>query len=173
MVRHTRPLGPTGVCYGRTEIEVAADLATDAEALVTEVKAVDRIVTSPLGRCRRLAEVLGTRLDVGVAVDNRWREMDFGHWEGSSWDDISRAEIDAWASDFMFGRPHGGESVAMLLARTKAAIAACRGARGDTLVVTHAGVIRAALFAQHGNEAAWRSEIRFCSPILLAALPGK
>ena len=71
--------------------------------------------------------------------------MDFGAWEGRPWDAIARAELDAWAADFMDARPHGGESVAMLAARTAAAIAAGRAAGGRTVVVTHAGPIRAAL----------------------------
>ena len=54
--------------------------------------------------------------------------MDFGRWEGLPWSAVPRAELDAWAADLMHARPHGGESVAMLLARTRRALARCRAA---------------------------------------------
>ncbi|HBF90413.1 MAG TPA: phosphoglycerate mutase, partial [Hyphomonas atlantica] len=47
---------------------------------------------------------------------------DFGRWEMQPWGDLPRHELDAWANDFLDARPHGGESVAELTARTRAAI---------------------------------------------------
>ena len=130
LLRHTRPAGGDGVCYGRSDIGLAADVASEAEALAARLPRPDRIVTSPLARCRRLADHLGARLSLPVAIDPDWQEMDFGHWEGLPWSAVPRAELDAWAADLMHARPHGGESVAMLLARTRRALARCRAAPG-------------------------------------------
>jgi alpha-ribazole phosphatase len=146
LVRHTPPSVGAEICYGALDVGLAAGFADEAAALAARLAPVDRIVTSPLRRCRLLAEALSARLGVAAAADADWREMDFGRWQGRRWADIPRAELDAWAADFLHARPHGGESVAMLAARTAAALAACPAGE-RTVVVTHAGPIRAALAA--------------------------
>jgi len=157
LVRHTRPDPAVArLCYGRTDVALAATFAAEADALVARLPPVACIVTSPATRCRRLAERLAVALGASVIVGPGWHEMDFGRWEGLAWDDVPRAELDAWAADFDRARPHGGESVADLLARTRSAIAAVPAA---SLVVTHAGPIRAALSA--GGTPAWQRPIGF------------
>ena len=128
---------------------------------------VGRIVSSPLGRCRRLAELIGVRRGLPVTVDPRWREMDFGRWEGRPWEAIPRAEIDAWATDLLHARPHGGESVAMLRTRTRAVVEETLAAGVPCLAVTHAGVIRAARMA--AGEAAWDREICFGEAVIFSS----
>lgn len=145
LLRHTRPDVAAGTCYGASDIPLAASFAAEADALAGSLPHIDRIVTSPLSRCLHLAEHLAIRTGSAFSVDVRLREMDFGSWEGGLWQDIPRVEIDAWAADFMQAQPHGGESVAMLRDRTREALAALRGLDGHTLIVTHAGVIKAAL----------------------------
>jgi alpha-ribazole phosphatase len=164
LVRHTRPDAAEGLCYGRADIALPAGFGAEADALIARIGRPERIVTSPLGRCRRLAEHLGGRLGVAVAVQPDWQEMDFGRWEGLAWSAVPRAELDAWAGDFLHARPHGGESVAMLLDRTRRALAGCLA--GETLAVTHAGVIRAALHAT-GGAAAWDRAIGFGEAVTL------
>jgi alpha-ribazole phosphatase len=114
----------------------------------------DRLVSSPLTRCATLATALAEARGIEASFDDRLREMDFGAWEGVDWDHIPRHQLDHWAEDFLHARPHGGESVAMLAARVDAALTLYRKQPGTTLVVTHAGVIRAAL----GD---WRAAITF------------
>jgi alpha-ribazole phosphatase len=153
LARHTRP-AVAGTCYGRSDAALAPSFAAEAEALLAELPEIARIATSPLARCRRLADALGDRLGLPVAADPDLAEMDFGAWEGRPWDAIPAA------------RPHGGESVAMLLARTRRALARLRGAPGAGLAITHAGVIRAALF-DAGDPGAWQREIPFARAIRL------
>ena len=167
LLRHARPLGAEGVCYGISDLAAPPLAAAEADALAARLRRAERIVSSPLARCARLAERLAARLDVPVAPDPDWREIDFGRWEGQAWQAIPRAELDAWAADFMDARPHGGESVAMLLARVRRALARCRATPGHTLAVTHAGPIRAALVATGGDPADWRRAIGFGEPLAL------
>ena len=87
-------------------------------------------------------------------------EMDFGLWEGRRWDDVPRHELDEWSADFHHARPHGGESVAQLLARARAALDAATAGPAPVLAVTHAGIIKAALAAT-GSGAGWKAEIPF------------
>ena len=147
LLRHTTPAVAAGVCYGISDLDVTGSFAEEAQAALENLPAVDSIVTSPLLRCRRLADHIATAHAMPVTQDRRLREMDFGTWEGRAWADIPRAELDLWAADFLHARPHGGESVAMLAARTQEAIVELGNTQKHVLIVTHAGVIKAALAA--------------------------
>lgn len=156
LVRHTRPALSGGVCYGTTDVPLADSFPTECGAIASSLGAAPRVITSPLTRCRRLATALADRWGVPLATDPRWQEMDFGAWEGLAWDAVPRAGLDAWAADLLHARPHGGESVAMLLARIRAALPDADGA----VVVTHAGPIRAALVAT-GDPTGWDRRVAF------------
>ena len=123
-------------------------------------------MTSPLQRCRRLAERIGGAHSLVPTVDSRIREMDFGAWEGVPWDAIPRDEMDAWAADFHHARPHGGESVHMLYERARAAIADYRATGLSHIVVTHAGVIKA-VRAEDRHPNAWKSNVEFGGTVRL------
>lgn len=166
LIRHLAPPEGAGLCYGRSDL-TASGVLPDAARRLAGFRPVDRIVTSPLIRCRILAVRLGRTLGLPVRIDPDWREMDFGRWEGLPWDHVPRAELDAWAADLVHARPHGGESVAQLLARTRRALSRWHGG-GHTLVVTHAGVIRAALVAAGAGVAAWQRPIGFGEAVTLA-----
>lgn len=145
LLRHTTPNIAAGVCYGRTDLDVAETFPAEAERAFRALPHLDYIVTSPLTRCLRLAQFVSDRVGLPVEQDIRVREMDFGSWEGKAWSVIPRGELDQWAGDFYSARPHGGENVAMLHARTLEAINHWNRQDKTGLLVTHAGVIRAAL----------------------------
>ena len=166
LVRHTRPLIADHVCYGATDLDLAPTFDEEAARAVAALPPAARLVTSPLRRCRRLAERIGAERALAPVVDERLREMDFGAWEGVAWDDIPRAELDAWGADFLHARPHGGESVHDLRERTRAALADYRMSGVSHLVVTHAGVIKAAV-ALSGGPGAWKVHVDFGGSIRL------
>ncbi len=152
LLRHTRLDVPAGTCYGISDLALAPSFDEEASALLPTLPPFDRIVTSPLSRCRRLAKFVAEHTSCGVTQDARLTEMDFGRWEGRPWSGIPRPEIDAWAADFLHARPHGGESVAMLRARALQVLSDYRRHPDDILIVTHAGVIKAALAADETAE---------------------
>ena len=138
-VRHTTPRVAPGTCYGRSDLALADSFGAEAEAVAAALARLNPegpILSSPLSRCLRLAERLGPFAPHGAFV-----EMDFGAWEGQPWDAIPRAELDEWAADFLGARPHGGESVAQLRDRVAAGL---EGLPAGSVIVTHAGVIKAA-----------------------------
>ena len=162
LLRHTRPAVAEGTCYGRTDLALAPCFAAEAARLARTLPPVAHIVTSPLSRCHRLASAIAAARGLTLATDPRLIEMDFGTWEGQAWNAIPRPQIDAWAADLLHARPHGGETVAELAARTRAALDdLARGPR-PALAVTHAGVIKAARAARQGPEA-WNSTLPFGS----------
>nr|WP_249732378.1 alpha-ribazole phosphatase family protein [Roseococcus sp. SDR] len=145
LLRHFRPAVREGVCYGITDLALAPGHEAALEALLPRLPAVTAIATSPLRRCRETAGALAARLGLPVKAEPRLAEMDFGAWEGRPWDDIPRGELDQWAADFLHARPHGGESVAQLQARVLAVLAEFRALPGHILLITHGGVMKAAL----------------------------
>ena len=160
MVRHTTPMVADGVCYGRTDLDVARTFEPEAEAVLAQLPDTARIVSSPLKRCIRLADHLSRHRQIPVEIDVRLVEMNFGAWEGLAWTDVPRPELEAWASDFFNACPHGGESVAELKARVDEAVDEIRSTDRPTVIVTHAGVIRAAL-AKGEQAHHFQTEINF------------
>ena len=164
-MRHTRPILGTDVCYGSLDIAVADSFEADADAAMATLPAFERIVSSPLRRARQLAERIAKRQKLVVSVDPRVSEMDFAAWEGRPWSAIPRDELDAWAADFLDARPHGGESVRMLRSRCREAVEDYADRTGDTLVVCHAGVVRA-LFARGCDADDFKTSIGYGETLL-------
>jgi alpha-ribazole phosphatase len=143
LIRHPRPLVADGICYGRTDLALAASPIADAERLRPLLPAEASLHTSPLRRCLELARAIGPE----PRLDARLQEMYFGTWEGRAWDDIHREDpqaLDRWAEDTANAAPHGGETVASLQARALAWVAEQAEAGVETaVVVTHSGVLKA------------------------------
>ncbi len=162
LVRHAQPLIDASTCYG--QLDMAADAEATAECaarLAAQLPAGLRVASSPLQRCEQLAHALhALRPDLAYKTDIRLQEMDFGRWEGCTWQDIPHAELEAWTGDFAhYQAGHDGESVTAFMARVGAAFdgltspsqtltpALSRRARepaeSGVVWITHAGVIRA------------------------------
>ncbi len=149
LVRHPEPTDAGQRCYGREDVSVGREARTSAETsiraqIAAPVMASAAIFSSPLSRCRLLAERLASPRPPQIADD--LTEIDFGLWEGKAWDAVPRNELDAWAADVWGYRPGGGESAHGVAERWRHFSARVR-ARGDSTVVavTHAGFIRVAL----------------------------
>jgi broad specificity phosphatase PhoE len=138
--------GTDGRYVGATDLplsrEGAADLAGTAAFLRRQE--IDTVFCSPMRRCRQTHELLGLACPVEIVDD--LREIDFGRWEGQSFEEICKKDeklVQEWAQgtdDFTFPE---GESIAHFALRVSRvmdmlmATAACR-----PLLVAHGGVIR-------------------------------
>ena len=154
LVRHAQPQVARGVCYGHTDMRAEPE-ATQicAEALAKVLPAGIVGATSTLQRCEQLTQsLLGMRPDLVINPNPQLREMNFGQWEGRVWNEIPRAELDAWTADFAdYAVGHSGESVARFMSRVALAFDALPTTQ-DTLWVTHAGVIRAVQLLARGQR---------------------
>ncbi len=144
LVRHPPPL-VGGMCAGRSDVAVEpAD--TSAEIVRRALATVpSSIVSSPSPRCHDLARELSRRLGVSLALDQRLVELDFGEWEGRSWEEIrrnDRSRFERWVANWREEGPPGGESLVALQQRIADWLGECTSS--SLLAVTHAGVIRAA-----------------------------
>ena len=150
-MRHAQPLVAPGICYGALDMPADASATADsAQRLAAVLPQRLSVWHSPLQRCELLAHVFkGLRPDLMLKTAPNLVEFDFGHWEGRAWDDIPRADIDAWTADFAHYRPGGGDNLAAMLARVSSALRAAQQEGGDILWVTHAGVARCVQWLLH------------------------
>jgi alpha-ribazole phosphatase len=143
LVRHPAVAGKAGRCYGRRDLPIAdpASVAPIVTALAPMRGAT--IHTSPLTRCRLVAQALAAAWQQAPPIaDARLIEMDFGDWEGLSWDDVPRPDLDRWAADLTGFAPPGGESGAALVARATEFWRMVTGLPGAHVVVTHGGPLK-------------------------------
>jgi alpha-ribazole phosphatase len=145
LIRHGRPDVAPGVCYGSTDLAVSQqEHARVAAALAPLLPQQATVFSSTLRRCSELAIQLAASLRSGNVIhDARLAEMHFGDWEMRAWEEIPRAQIDAWAADVTAYRPGDGESVLQVAQRVlsfheELLSQHCENA----IVVCHAGTIR-------------------------------
>ena len=119
-IRHTRPDIARGVCYGQSDIPLAASFAEEAEdvrARLTERLegcTPTRIYSSPLSRCRHSVRRWATK---PPSSDARLLELNFGEWELQRFDEITDPRLQLWYDDYLHVAPTGGESFTEQAAR--------------------------------------------------------
>ncbi|WP_456373099.1 histidine phosphatase family protein [Thiolapillus sp.] len=121
----------------------------------------DQIVSSPLVRCHAFALALGKKHGLPVTLEQDFREVGFGLWEGRSPVEIQQhnaAEYAAFHTDPVHNRPPQAEDLLTFGQRVAQAFdnTAARFRDKQILVVAHAGVIRAVLgHVMQAPPAAW------------------
>ncbi len=120
----------------------------------------------PEQRVQQTARALG--LEASVSVD--LGDVNYGTWKGKEIDDIHVGDPEALAAWLINvnAAPHGGESLAELIARVRQWMEGQTSA-GHTIAVTHPAWIRAAILCviQGPSESFWRIEI---SPLSITDL---
>lgn len=147
LIRHPAPDIAPGICYGRSDLALADDVALAAARIRKQLPAGLPVYSSPLRRCRELAAAL----DSAPRHDDRLQEMHFGEWELMPWSGIQRQALDGWAADPLGYAPPGGESVGELRQRVHEFVAEL-GTQGipRATLVTHAGVIKVLVGLERG-----------------------
>ncbi|MEX0607747.1 MAG: histidine phosphatase family protein [Halofilum sp. (in: g-proteobacteria)] len=124
----------------------------------------DRVVSSPLVRCRAFAESL-TGAD--LRVDPRLSEYDFGDWDGCPLDALWAEQGDALAaflSDPGLVTPPNGEAASEFCTRVRAAwddLVGSPDAGEHILVIGHGGVLRQWLAGALGAPMAAHASIEW------------
>jgi alpha-ribazole phosphatase len=152
-VRHPPPKIEAGICYGRLDIPLHPAALAEIGTLTTDprLRGTVRVWTSPAARCRILAEAIAGELAVAATADLRLQELDFGAWEGRSWTDIGRADLDRWAeSPLNFAAP-GGETGVALIARVQDFHADLIAEGRDCVVISHGGPLKILLALARGE----------------------
>lgn len=103
LVRHSAPDIRPGICYAATNAPVhEAEFARVMPLIDAALPPDAVIVTSPLSRCRRLADFLAMGKPGRVIMaDRRFIERDLGRWTGLLWTAIPRDEAKAAAASYL------------------------------------------------------------------------
>jgi broad specificity phosphatase PhoE len=129
----------------------------------------DRYFTSPALRARQTAEALG----LTATIEPDLRDCNYGRWTGRTFEEVQAQEPQAMA-DWIGNpdaTPHGGESIAALIARVSNWLDTQSATPGVVGAVTHASVMRAAIVCALKAEprSFWHIDI---APLSLVRLSG-
>lgn len=147
-IRHGQPEGGS-VYRGHGVDDPLSELGwSQMWQAVGEKGSWQQIISSPMQRCREFAKALADKHTIPLVIDDRFKEVGFGSWEGRNRAEIkqkNQAEYDAFYHDPINCRPVGAEPVNDFLQRIGAAYADVlkNYPAKHCLVVAHAGVIRA------------------------------
>lgn len=146
LIRHGEPVG--GIRFrGQTDDPLSPKGWTQMQDAVGDYREWDAIVSSPLLRCREFGEKTAHRLNVPFKIEDDFREIAFGDWEGLSADEVGKIDphaVNNFYRDPSRFPPAGGESLSGFNARVVRAweqlLRINSGRR--ILLVAHGGTIR-------------------------------
>lgn len=154
LIRHGEPAG--GEMYRGTKDDPLSELGwQQMREATTAVQPWQQIVSSPLLRCREFAQELADKYSIPMAVDEQFREICFGVWEGQRPAALNAEDPEQvlrfWL-DPVANPPAGAEAFADFSQRISAAWQQMLKtyAGKHILLVCHGGVIRAVLTAMMG-----------------------
>ena len=135
---------------GRTQAAHAGEILKDLFARDQRGAENLAYISSPLGRARSTMEIMRNRMKLtplDYSLDDRLREIGYGHWEGStlaqqqlSYPDVfATRQLDKWTVP-----PPGGESYASVQIRMRDWY---ESLKEDTVAVAHGGTARALMVA--------------------------
>lgn len=152
LVRHGETaMTVQGRYSGRGDVPLSEQGEAQAMAAAGRVAGISRdvtaVVSSPLSRCTRTAELIAAELgNVTVTVMPELIECDFGDWEGLTFAEVRERwpeELDRWL-DSTAVAPPGGESFKTVAKRVRGALATLQAAypSGTVVVVSHVSPIK-------------------------------
>lgn len=144
LVRHTTPEIAAGICYGQSDLPLAATFKEEAKVILDKIPHSKnrKVFSSPLQRCKLLANLF----DKKVHIDQRLIEFNFGDWELKEWEAIPKEEFTPWMEDFVNVTVPNGESYIDLAARVMTFFKEIlKNENEQNIVVAHSGVIRSIL----------------------------
>jgi len=137
-----------GLSQGRTDIPLNDVGVLQAERAARTLRGSDiaTVVSSPLTRARRTAEITAEALGLPVQLDPDLVEVNFGEQEGQPMGD--------WYDDWIAGdyTPEGAESFQQLLERSVRGVNRALTQPAPVLIVAHGALFRALRLAL-GHEA--------------------
>lgn len=137
---------------GSTDVPLSATGWQQMTRAVNFLNGYEHIICSPLQRCRLFAEKLlaekrSSCPNMTLAVNDNFREIHFGEWEGRSLTEVWEEQperVRAYYADPEAVTPPGGEPTLDVMARVQQGIAQLVHKHGDShlLLVCHSGIIR-------------------------------
>jgi len=135
------------------------------------VEEIGAVYTSDLRRAHATGMAIAKEFDLKCHVRSALREINFGQWEGITWEKIEgrdEAYARRWIAEYPRLPAPGGERLndfeRRVLDEVKLLSLQADAADCSIAVVTHAGVIRTVLCALHGcsEDHAWEQTRSYC-----------
>ena len=148
LVRHTETACEKGICYGQSDVDLAAPFDIIFENILSQLPSEAIIFSSPLKRCVILAQYIQDNIKtISYQEDKRLMEMNFGDWEMKNWNDILPEQLNPWMEDFVNIPATNGESFVLLHKRIEMFLSdlLSKERNKPIIIVCHAGVIRSIL----------------------------
>ncbi len=148
LIRHGEPEGGS-LFRGHTIDDPLSEKGwQQMRTAISQLPPWQQIISSPMRRCQAFAEQTASTQAIPLEIIDDFREVGFGHWEGRTRDDIKRHDADeyrAFYRDPVNQRPAGAEPLDEFIYRVSQAYDKVlqRHPGKHTLIVAHAGVIRA------------------------------
>lgn len=144
LIRHTTPKVEKGICYGQADLDITETFLEEVEAIKPHLPSEGvKVYSSPLQRCKKLADALFEGLDIDIHDD--LMELNCGQWELLPWNDIPKEEIQPWMDDFVNVRVPQGESYVDLHDRVVNRFNEIVEKQESAVIVAHGGVLRSIL----------------------------
>ena len=161
LIRHTSVDVPPGTCYGQTYGPLRSTFEEEAMIVASALQGYapfDRVYTSPLSRCTRLATFCGY---ADAQRDKRLLEMNFGEWEMQRYEEIEDPQLQAWYADWKQVSATGGESFVQQYERVAQFLSELKEKPYSKVAIfSHGGVLTCAKMYAEGLSA----EEAFASP---------
>lgn len=142
LVRHGPVAGPAAL-YGWTDVALRQSAPACLEWL--NHHSYQQVLSSPLERCRHSAETQAKRLGLQLVLEPDFKEMNFGRWDGSPFDEQSPfwpAQQQFWQQPFAVTPPEGESLTDFQQRLLQAFTRQSRYQNGQALWLLHGGVIR-------------------------------
>lgn len=159
LVRHGRtPANAAGLLQGRIDQDLDEHGERQAAAVARHVEqryGVDAVISSPLKRAVQTADAFGRP----VSIDDRWIELAYGVYEGTSPTSVPSEVWRRWRYDPHFV-PEGGEPLVAVERRVREACTELLERANDehVVVVSHVSPIKSAVaWVLGGGVAMWSS----------------
>jgi alpha-ribazole phosphatase len=177
LLRHAEPADDArGRCYGTLDVGLSERGRRRAQELAGRLEAPAAVYSSPRVRALETAELA---FGVRPIADERLRELDFGEFEGRTYDEIERSQPELYRrwmetpTQVEFPR---GESYALLRRRVLDSLAEilARHPAETVAIVAHGGVVRAILAEALAmpDEAIFRLDQPYCAVSVVDWLDG-
>ena len=152
LIRHAHTEMAGRFC-GHSDPELSNKGLQQLPEIVTQLQKwqLSTIFTSDLKRAVQTAEAIASAFSLSICFRVGLREINFGDWEGRSWEEIEAADpafSSSWLKEYPHKTPPRGEAFCGFEKRVRnelAELAALRDQNTVAAAVTHAGFIRVAL----------------------------
>ncbi len=130
---------------GSTDTELNTNGLKQASKVANEAKKlnIDLIITSPLKRCRHMAEIINKKIDCSVIVMNEFVERSVGVYEGLTREEAKEKYPELWAKNITRvydSAPTNGETIREVETRVTAGLEKIKikYPEKNILIITHA-----------------------------------